>query len=368
MTSDQDTARLGKRLDTWKEIGSFFGRDERTVKRWETTRGLPVRRVPGSGRANVYAYTAELAEWLNSADTKPDPEEISSDSRTANTAIPQPENFFARHRSWSKPALLVALTLLIACAVVLVLTERRNSAKLASLSAATPVSAHHKPDPRAEDLYLKGIFVGLANCYNLLREYSSMPEKEAYVRAKAAAERAIALDDTLSGAHSSLAFVDFFSFWDAANAEREFQRALVLDPNSVPAHHWYATFLLTVGRFPQSIAEIDKAQKLDPQSTSIIADRGLILCHAGQKDEGVRVLRELENSDPAFLSSHVYLADIYLEQGNDRNFLAESRIAATLKHDDNGMKLVVAGEKGFAASGEKGMLIDILDAQKSPYG
>jgi tetratricopeptide (TPR) repeat protein len=399
MTSDQDTTRLGKRLDTWKEIGSFFGRDERTVKRWETTRGLPVHRVPGSGRANVYAYTAELTEWLNSAGSRPDPEETSSDSTTAaHTATPQSENFFAKHRSWSKPALLVVLALLVTCTVVLVLTARRNSAKLASISA-TPTSAYHKPDPRAEDLYLKGIYhwhkrtpeslhqavddftqaivrdpnyaeayVGLANCYNLLREYSSMPEQEAYARAKAAAERAIALDDTLSGAHSSLAFVDFFGFWDASNAEKEFQRALALDPNSVSAHHWYATFLLTVGRFPQSIVEIDKAQKLDPQSASILADRGLILYHAGRKEEGILVLRELENSDPAFLSSHVYLADIYLEQGNDRNFLSESRIVATLKRDDNRMKLVVAGEKGFAASGEKGMLTGILNAQKSLYG
>src|ERR1700749_4377146 len=62
--------RTDKRLDTWKEIGAFFGRDERTVKRWETTRGLPVHRVPGVGRANVYAYTAELEDWLKSAQSK----------------------------------------------------------------------------------------------------------------------------------------------------------------------------------------------------------------------------------------------------------------------------------------------------------
>jgi hypothetical protein len=58
---------VNRRLDTWKEIGAFFGRDERTVKRWETTRGLPVHRVPGAGRANVYAYTDELSEWLSGA-------------------------------------------------------------------------------------------------------------------------------------------------------------------------------------------------------------------------------------------------------------------------------------------------------------
>ncbi|HEY0701359.1 MAG TPA: hypothetical protein VGD60_01200, partial [Candidatus Acidoferrales bacterium] len=64
MTSAENTPEINRRLDTWKEIGAFFGRDERTVKRWEITRGLPVHRVPGAGRANVYANTSELTEWL----------------------------------------------------------------------------------------------------------------------------------------------------------------------------------------------------------------------------------------------------------------------------------------------------------------
>src|SRR5271155_2443419 len=73
MGSTEPSPRTNRRLDTWKEIGAFFGRDERTAKRWETTRGLPVHRVPGAGRANVYAYTNELAEWLNGANIAVDP-------------------------------------------------------------------------------------------------------------------------------------------------------------------------------------------------------------------------------------------------------------------------------------------------------
>src|ERR1700735_2550493 len=72
MTGSNDNPRNGKRLDTWKEIGGFFGRDERTVKRWEMTRKLPVHRVPGGGRANVYAYEGELTEWLRSNDPQGD--------------------------------------------------------------------------------------------------------------------------------------------------------------------------------------------------------------------------------------------------------------------------------------------------------
>ena len=85
-------------------------------------------------------------------------------------------------------------------------------------------------------------YVGLANCYNLLREYTLMPATEAYPGAMAAAKRAIVLDDSLAEAHNSLAFVDFYWSWDAPGAEREFQRAIALDPNSAVAHHGMPRF------------------------------------------------------------------------------------------------------------------------------
>src|SRR6202020_656395 len=84
---------------------------------------------------------------------------------------------------------------------------------------------------RLFDMFLAQHYVGMADCYNLLREYSLMPPDEAYPRAAAAARRAIALDDSLPGAHSSLAFVDFDWYWDVPSAQREFKRALELDPS-----------------------------------------------------------------------------------------------------------------------------------------
>src|ERR1039458_5829681 len=64
--SSAENAKLGTRLDCWKEIAAYLGKVERTVKRWDASRGLPIHRVPGGGRASVYAYTAELDEWLKS--------------------------------------------------------------------------------------------------------------------------------------------------------------------------------------------------------------------------------------------------------------------------------------------------------------
>jgi Tfp pilus assembly protein PilF len=410
MTGSNDNPRNGKRLDTWKEIGGFFGRDERTVKRWEMTRKLPVHRVPGGGRANVYAYEGELTEWLRSNDPQGDsgqievlPEE-NGNAGTAEAGLEEASGAGGENggfgseeqRSWGRSALiLVSMVIVAAVAGLLIYRSREWLGLSGSASAKTGA---HKVAPESEQLYLKGIYywhnrtpeslnqavdyftqaivrdpnnaeayVGLANCYNLLREYSTMPDDEAYPRAMAAAKRAIALDDSLSGAHSSLGFGEFYWSWDAPGAEKEFKRAIELDPKSVNAHHWYATMLMSLGREKESLEEIDKAQQLDPQSTAILADQGLIIYHNEQTERAIAELKQLEAAEPGFLSPHNYLAAIYYARHDCRNYLAESKAAATVQHDEQRMTIVSAGEHGLAASGTRGMLTEILKVQKDLY-
>ena len=196
-----------------------------------------------------------------------------------------------------------------------------------------------------EDPNYAPAYVGLADCFNLLREYSSMAPAEAYPRALAAAQRAIALDDSLSGAHSALAFAEFHWSWNLPEAEKEFRRAIALSPNSVQAHHWYATSLLSLARLPESVAEINQAQCLDPQSSAILADKALILYYADQKNEAMRLLRSLETSEPAFLSPHQYISGIALFEGDDATYLAEGRQVAELRHDPG----PIIGDRGGGA-------------------
>ena len=110
-------------------------------------------------------------------------------------------------------------------------------------------------------------------------------------------------------AHTSLAFATFYGSFDAAGAEREFQRALALNPNDARAHHWYATFLYAEGRYPEALSQIELAQQLDPASTAILADKGLIVLYAGPREEGVALLKQLEKTEPAFPSTYRYLQD-----------------------------------------------------------
>jgi tetratricopeptide (TPR) repeat protein len=149
-----------------------------------------------------------------------------------------------------------------------------------------------------------------------------------------------------------------------AGAQREFVRALTLDPNSVNAHYWYGTYLLHLGRFSESLEEIEKAQKLDPHSTSILADKGLVLFHSGQTQQAAELLKQLVAAEPDFLSPHNYLAIMHLEQGEYPQYLAERRKAATLLHDQARLDIATAGEKGLARGGAQGMWSAMLKEQQ----
>ncbi len=259
-------------------------------------------------------------------------------------------------------------------------------------------TSSHPANPEAAEFYLKGRFywnkrtpeslnkavdaftqaivhdpnyaqayVGLADSYNLLREYTIMPASEAYPRALAAAKKAVELDPQSSEAHASLAFVSFHGMWDAATADREFRRALDLDPNNAVAHHWYATYLLCLRRYPESLAEIERAQALDPASKSVLADKGSILFDAGRLQESIALLKQMEENEPDFISPHRYLKEIYLLSADYPHYLTESKTEAALMHDNTALAIVAATEKGFTAGGGKGLLQALFQQQKRLY-
>lgn len=265
-------------------------------------------------------------------------------------------------------------------------------------AASLNLRSGHDPNPEARDLYLKGryhwskrtpadlnqavdfftqaivhdpsyaeAYVGLADCYNLMREYTMMPPSEAFPRALAAAKKAVELDDQSSEAHAAVAFVSFHGMWDVKTAEVEFRRALELNPNNSMAHHWFATYLLSIGRAPEALVEIERARVLDPSSRSVLADKGAVLLVAGREDEAIGLLKQLEANEPEFVSPHRYLKYAYLEKRDYRNYISEFRIEATLLHDETSLALVGAAEKGFSNGGGKGMLDSLRLEQKKLY-
>ena len=146
----------------------------------------------------------------------------------------------------------------------------------------------------------------------------------------------------------------------ADTSDREFRRAIELDPNNAIAHHWYATTLQQLGRFPRALVEIDRAQALDPSSPAILADKAVILDELGRRKESADLLQQIEKSDPSFISPHRYLKRLDLQNGDYRGYLAEQRQEAVLTDDASAFQIATASEKGFAAGGAQGM----FDAQR----
>ena len=399
-------ARAKQRLDSWKAIAAFFVRDERTVRRWEIERGLPVHRVPGSGRGVVYAFTDELEEWLREPEAQQkDPIDTERGDGGTNADHTAGENrsteaaASVHRRSWIVPWLVAGgLALAVLVAVIAYRETARFMARAAESQAGLAGEQQHTPSPEAQDLYLKGRFawnkrtpeslnqavdyftqaivrdpayaepyIGLADCYNLLREFSVMPPSEAYPRALAAARKAAELAPNSSEAHTSLAFPLFWWNLDIKSAMREYNTAIALDPNNARAHHWYATFLVELGRFPEAMAEIARARQLDPSSTAIMTDKAFILMTSGKDSEALALLKQVEAADPNFSEAHHFLSSLYLNQEEYASYFEEVRAAIHLMHDRDAEFVLAAQEKGLATGGRRGLQEATLHAHQRLY-
>jgi TolB-like protein/DNA-binding winged helix-turn-helix (wHTH) protein/Flp pilus assembly protein TadD len=183
-----------------------------------------------------------------------------------------------------------------------------------------------------EDPNYAQAYSGLADTYALLGDwqYAVMTTKEALPRAKAAAIQALKLDHTLADAHNSLAFcLDGFD-WDWVSADREFRRAIELNPGLANAHHWYAWHLSLLGRNNEAIAEMKKAENLDPLSLIINADLAELFVITRFYDEAVLQSRRTIELDPNFGPAHNQLGQAYFQKHMNNEAVVELQKAVQL--------------------------------------
>jgi TolB-like protein/DNA-binding winged helix-turn-helix (wHTH) protein/Tfp pilus assembly protein PilF len=218
-------------------------------------------------------------------------------------------------------------------------------------------------------------YSGLADVYLTLYDYELMPPNEADPRAREAALAALARDPLLAEAHTSLAHVDLHA-WDWSSAEKEFKRALELDPSYVTARHWYALCLTTLGRMDEAVAQMKIARELDPLSRRVNADVGMALFAAGRYDEAIeqeRLTLELDASYPTphFIRGMAYeqkgqLADAIrdyqegLRAGPDANVLASLGHAYALAGRQAEARKIAADLEQQAASGHASPFYPVL--------
>jgi serine/threonine protein kinase/Tfp pilus assembly protein PilF len=192
-------------------------------------------------------------------------------------------------------------------------------------------------------------YAGLADSYAMLGDYSVLAPRDTFPRAEAAAETALRLDDNLAEGHTSLAFVKMAYQWDWAAADREFRRAIELNPNYATAHQWYASFLVMMGRFDESIREIKRAQELDPLSRIINANLGLHYYYARKFDDSVEQLKKTISLEDTFFVPHQYLGRTYIQKGMYREALAELERARQLSN--NAPEVVASLGHAYAVAG-----------------
>jgi TolB-like protein/DNA-binding winged helix-turn-helix (wHTH) protein/Tfp pilus assembly protein PilF len=157
-------------------------------------------------------------------------------------------------------------------------------------------------------------YAGLADSYALMAGYSSRPQSEFMSKARAAALKALEIDDLLPEAHTALALIVQNNDWDWQTADKEFRRAMELDPNYATAHHWYAEHLMWRGRFDEALQESERARQLDPLSLIIAADNGAILFFSRQYDRAIDKWRSVLEMDPDFPRAHL-IQHAFVEKG-----------------------------------------------------
>lgn len=180
----------------------------------------------------------------------------------------------------------------------------------------------HLNEAVAKDPTYALAYAGLADAYSLVADYSAVSAKESYQKAREAALKALALDGNLAEAHTSLAYVKMYHYWDWEGAESGYRRAMALNPNYATAHQWYSEYLTAMGRFDEALTEVRRAKEIDPLSPIVNAGEVWILYFARRYDEAIQQGLKIAEMSPEFAEIHEYLKRCYDQKGMYREAIA----------------------------------------------
>jgi serine/threonine protein kinase/Tfp pilus assembly protein PilF len=252
------------------------------------------------------------------------------------------------------------------------------------------LTRHHTENAEAYQLYLKGCYywnkrtaeslnrgieyfqqaidkdpnyalayAGLIDSYSLLgSSIGRLSPRETFSKAKAAAVKALDIDDTLAEAHAALALVILRYDWDWPAVEREIKRAIQLNPNYATTYQWYADYLVVMGRLDETIAQIKRAQELDPLSLIINTIVGLHLYQARQYDQAIEQCQKTLEMDPNFAQAHLALGMAYEQKARYEEAIAALQKATTLSPSNP--FIVSALGHAYAVSGQPREAMKIL--------
>ncbi|HKC65859.1 MAG TPA: tetratricopeptide repeat protein [Pyrinomonadaceae bacterium] len=211
-------------------------------------------------------------------------------------------------------------------------------------------------------------YAGLADSYNLLAIYGDASPREIFPKAKAAAAKALEIDETLAEAHTSLAFILHRFDWDWAEADREFRRSIALNPDYPTTHHWYGNYLMTMGRETEAMEEMERAQQLDPLSLIIDGNIGNFLYVMRRYDRAINHFQKMLEMEANFHGTHSNLGNVYEQKGMYEEAIAEFEKALVLDANLSarawlGHAYAIAGKRGKARK----IINDLKERAKKYY-
>jgi len=204
-------------------------------------------------------------------------------------------------------------------------------------------------------------YAGQADSYAQLADFNVLPTREVLPKVKSAAARSLELDEAGAEAHTSLAWARFHE-WDWAGAEKEFKRAIELNPSYPTAHSWYGEYLMVQGRFDEALVEMNRASDLNPLSPALNLALGYRFYYAHQYPEAIEQIQKTLAMDAKFVPAHVFLGRAYEQKGTYPEAIAEMRKALELSEGDTN-ELAAVGH-AYAVAHQAGEAKKILDQLK----
>jgi TolB-like protein/Tfp pilus assembly protein PilF len=259
--------------------------------------------------------------------------------------------------------------------------------------------AVHRPDPAAQEAYLRGRFYcaqfseealkkavasfdealsldpgfagahsGIADCCNLLCWFGAHAPREAGPRAAQAAARALELDDSRAESHASLGLVRYWYNWDWKDAEKEFRRAIELNPSNANARLWYGGFLRSMGRLDEAQEETSRARELDPLSLIVNMNAAGPLYFGRQFDLAIEHLRAILEREPKFLPALFNLGHAYVQAGMHEQAVATFEKAVQLSGNRQGLAALAHAHARAGSSEEaRGILSRLQSGYNGRY-
>lgn len=348
-------ARPLDRLDGWKSVAAYLGRDRTTVIRWARERALPVYRLPGGKTATVYALRSELDRWAGAP-------EVEKGSDTADPdplpPLPSPRWPSPQWRRWTIGTAAIILTVGASVTIAFQSSAPATSAKGAAASLILPTNPEIAANfltardlvvdreaagleraialleqiIRDDPLYAPG-HASLAEALLLSREFGMRSNRDAFPRARLAARTANRLAPDDATGHRLLGFIAYWADHDFPEADAKFRHAISLDSNDPLIHFWYGNILSDHGDHKAALEQLNRARLMEPGSVAIRTDLAWAHWAAGHDALAISQLTDIANRHPNFAVAQDCLAIIAFVQGDYAGYAKHSARFAELKQD-----------------------------------